>query len=213
MIEKPSIEAWLWATPNSNRVSIMLEELGLPYTVRPVNIRKREQFAPQVTALNPYGKIPILTIDGPEGRQVLFESGAILLHLAEAHGQFLPLEAAAKAEVLTWLMLVLTGLGPSMGQAHHWTALAPEKPQAAIDHSVRAATRAVEVIEARLGSSPYLCAAYSIADIAAYPWLHRLDWARLDLGRLPNIARWLDEVGSREAVKRGMAMPIGAKLE
>lgn len=213
MIEVSMIEAWLWATPNSNRVSILLEELGLAYVVRPVNIRKRGQFAPDVLALNPYGKIPIVVISGAQGRQVLFESGAILLHLAETHGRFLPQEAAAKAEVLTWLMLVLTGLGPVMGQAHHWTALAPEKPQAAIDHSVSAVIRACNVIDARLATSRYLCADYSIADIAAFPWLTRLDWAGLDLGTFQHIRRWHHEIGAREAVKRGMAMPIGAKLE
>ena len=207
------IEAWLWATPNSNRVSILLEELGLTYAVRPVNIRKREQFAPEVLALNPYGKIPIVVLDGPDGRQVLFESGAILLHLAETHGRFLPQEPAAKAEVLTWLMLVMTGLGPMMGQAHHWTALAPDKPKVAIDHSVNAVIRACNVIEARLATSRYLCTEYSIADIAAFPWLARLDWAGLDLGAFPHISRWHHEIGARPAVQRGMAMPIGAKLE
>ena len=207
------IEAWLWATPNSNRVSILLEELGLPYTVRPVNIRQREQFASEVLALNPYGKIPVVAMDGPQGRQVLFESGAILLHLAEAHGRFLPQDASARAEVMTWLMLVLTGLAPLMGQAHHWTALAPEKPRAAIDHTVSAVVRVCTVIDQRLDASRYFGAAYSIADIAAFPWLTRLGWAGLDLAQFPHIERWHGEIGARPAVQRGMAVPIGARLE
>ena len=207
------IEAWLWATPNSNRVSILLEELGLPYTVRPVNIRQREQFAPEVLALNPYGKIPIVVMDAPQGRQILFESGAILLHLAEAHGRFLPQDTSARAEVVTWLMLVLTGLAPLMGQAHHWTDLAPEKPRAAIDHTVSAVVRVRTVIDERLDASRYLGAEYSIADIAAFPWLTRLGWAGLDLAQFPHIDRWHREIRARPAVQRGMAVPTGAKLE
>lgn len=207
------IEAWLWATPNSNRVSILLEELGLPYSVRPVNIRQREQFAPEVLALNPYGKIPIVVMTGPQGRQILFESGAILIHLAEAHSRFLPQDASAKADALTWLMLILTGLAPLMGQAHHWTALAPEKPRAAIDHTVNAVVRVCKVIDERLAASRYLGAEYSIADIAAFPWLTRLSWADLDLAQFPHIGRWHQEIGARPAVLRGMSVPMGARLE
>lgn len=200
-----------WATPNSQRVSIMLEELGLPYQVRPVNIRAREQFAPEVVALNPYGKIPILV---EEGAPPLFESGAILLHLAEAHGRFLPPAGAARAETLAWLMVVLTSLGPFTGQAHHWTDLAPEKPEVARKHSVGLVERVYRLLDARLGTVPYLAGAeYGIADIAAYPWVAKRHWAEMRLEDWPNLARWFAEVGTRPAVIRGMQVPAGAKLD
>ncbi len=207
------IEAWLWATPNSNRVSILLEELGLTYQVHPVNIRKREQFAPEVLALNPYGKIPIVRFDGPNGRQTLFESGAILIHFAEAYGRLLPSEPSARAETLAWLMVALTGLGPMTGQAHHWSELAPEKSPVALSHTVSLVERAYGVLDARLAQSRYLGPDYSIADIAAFPWIARHAWATIDLSRFHHILRWYGDIGAREAVIRGMLVPRGAKLE
>ncbi|MCA3019770.1 MAG: glutathione S-transferase, partial [Rhodocyclaceae bacterium] len=128
----PGYHLYGWATPNTHRVTILLEELGLQYSVTGVNIRAREQFVPHILALNPFGKIPII-LEQRAGAAplVLFESGAILLHLAEAHGRFLPAGVSERAATLTWLMVALTGLGPAMGQAHHWTDLAPEKPEAA----------------------------------------------------------------------------------
>jgi GST-like protein len=195
-----------WATPNSQRVSIMLEELGLPYAVRPVNIRAREQFAPEVLALNPYGKIPILV--EPDGT-VLFESGAILLHLAAAQGRFVPDSAA-----LPWLMMVLTSLGAYTGQAHHWTELAPEKPEAARRHSVALVERVYRLLDGRLRDVTFLAGtAYSLADIAAWPWVAKHGWAEMDLAAFPNLARWFAEVGARPAVQRGMQVPAGARLE
>lgn len=201
-----------WATPNSQRVSIMLEELGLPYEVHPVNIRAREQFAPEVVALNPYGKIPILA---EEGQPPLFESGAILLHLAEAHGRFLPPSGdPARAETLAWLMVALTSLGPFTGQAHHWTGLAPEKPEAARKHTVGLVDRVYRLLDARLGTARFLAgAAYSIADIAAFPWVAKRHWAEMTLKDWPHLARWFAEVGARPAVVRGMNVPEGVTLD
>ncbi|MBP0466816.1 glutathione S-transferase family protein [Roseomonas sp. PWR1] len=200
-----------WATPNSQRVSIMLEECGLTYEAIGVNIRAREQFAPAIVALNPYGKIPILVEDG---LPPLFESGAILIHLAETHGRFLPRDPAARAQTLAWLMVALTSLGPMTGQAHHWTDLAPEKPEAARRHTVGLVERVYRLLEGRLTYQPHLAGAdYSIADIAAYPWIARHAWATLSLDDWPAIARWFAQVGARPAVLRGMQVPAGARLD
>jgi GSH-dependent disulfide-bond oxidoreductase len=198
-----------WATPNSQRVSILLEELGLPYEAHGVNIRRGEQFAPEILALNPYGKVPILVEEGA----VLFESGAILLHLAEREARFWPAAPAARAQALPWLMLVLTGLGPSTGQAHHWTELAPEKPEPARAHSVALVARIYAVLERRLAEVPHLAGAdYTIADIAAFPWIARHGWAEQDLAAHPALAAWFARIGARPAVRRGMQVPAGAVL-
>lgn len=200
-----------WATPNSQRVAILLEELGVAYEAVGVNIRAREQFAPAILALNPYGKVPILE---QPGRPPIFESGAILIHLAEAHGRFLPREEPARAAVMGWLMVALTSLGPFTGQAHHWTALAPETPEAARRHTAALVERVYRLLDGRLGEAPYLAGAdYTIADIAAWPWVAKHGWAAMRLADFPNLARWFAMVGDRPAVKRGMLVPKGAKLE
>ena len=203
---------YAWATPNSQRVSIMLEELGLPYEVRPVNIRAREQFAPEVVALNPYGKIPILV---EEGRPPLFESGAILLHLAETHGRFLPPAGdPARAETLAWMMVALTSVGPFTGQAHHWTGLAPEKPEAARRHTVGLVERVYRLLDSRLGATRFLAGDdYSIADIAAFPWVAKKHWAEMTLDDRPHLARWFADIATRPAVMRGMNVPAGVTLD
>jgi len=203
---------YAWATPNSQRVSILMEELGLPYEVRPVNIRAREQFAPEVVALNPYGKIPILV---EEGRPPLFESGAILLHLAETHGRFLPPAGdPARAETLAWLMVALTSVGPFTGQAHHWTGLAPEKPEAARRHTVGLVERVYRLLDTRLGATRFLAGDdYSIADIAAFPWVAKKHWAEMTLDDRPHLARWFADIAARPAVIRGMDVPAGVTLD
>lgn len=203
---------YCWATPNSQRVSIMLEELDLAYAVRPVNIRAREQFAPEVVALNPYGKIPILV---DQGAPPLFESGAILLHLAERHDRFLPPPGdPARAETLAWLMVVLTSLGPFTGQAHHWTGLAPEKPEAARRHTVGLVERVYRLLDGRLAKARFLAGdAYSIADIAAFPWVAKRHWAEMTLQDWPHLERWFAEIHARPAVMRGMNVPAGVTLD
>ncbi|MBX9594281.1 MAG: glutathione S-transferase family protein [Roseomonas sp.] len=196
-----------WATPNSQRVSIMLEECGLAYAVTGVNIRAREQFAPEILALNPYGKIPILVEDG----RAIIESGAILLHLAERHGV---LWGEDRATTLSWLMVALTSLGPFTGQAHHWTDLAPEKPEAARAHSTALVDRVYRLLEGRLAAVPCLAGqACSIADIAAYPWVAKHHWAARELSATPYLAAWFARMGERPAVRRGMRVPEGARLE
>jgi GST-like protein len=189
-----------------------MEELGLPYEVRPVNIRAREQFAPEVVALNPYGKIPILV---EEGRPPLFESGAILLHLAETHGRFLPPAGdPARAETLAWLMVALTSVGPFTGQAHHWTGLAPEKPEAARRHTVGLVERVYRLLDTRLGATRFLAGDdYSIADIAAFPWVAKKHWAEMTLDDRPHLARWFADIAARPAVIRGMDVPAGVTLD
>jgi GST-like protein len=207
------LTAWLWATPNSNRISVLFEELGLAYRVVGVNIRKKEQFAPEIVALNPYGKVPIVRWQDQQGEHVLFESGAILLDFADRHGRFLPSDRTLRQVTLSWLMVALTGLAPTMGQAHHWTDLAPEKSDAAVAHSVAAVKRVYRLLDQRLEQSAFLADAYSIADIAALPWIARSHWATLDLADYPHLRRWHDELMARPAVQRGMAIPVGARLE
>lgn len=205
-----------WASPNSQRASIMLEECGLDYEVRGLNIRKRETHTPDILALNPYGKVPILVEDAQDGGAplVLFESGAILIHLAETQRMLLPAEPRARAETMAWLMVVLTSLGPFSGQAHHWTELSPEKPEVARVHSVGTVTRVYRVLEARLAAHRHIAGdAYSIADVAAYPWVWRHGWAEQRLEDTPHLLRWFEEMGARPAVQRGMATPQGARLE
>ena len=208
------LEAWLWATPNSRRVSLLFAELGLEYRVHPVNIRQREQFAPEVLALNPYGKLPIVRWREAGEERVLTESGAILLHFGAAVPALFPGEGMARAEVLQWFMFAMTSLGPMTGQAHHWTELAPEKPPAARAHSVALARRAYDVLEARLEETgAFLAGAHSLADIAAYPWVAVHDWAAIELADFPATAAWLDRVAARPATAAGMAVPHGARLE
>ena len=210
----PTLRFYGWATPNSQRVSIMLEELGLAYTAQGVNIRARAQFTPEILALNPYGKIPILVETRRQGPPlVLFESGAILLHLAERHGRFLPSAAEERATTLAWLMVVLTSLGPFTGQAHHWTELAPVRPEAAQTHSVALVTRVYRLLEARLAEVPYLAGDdYSVVDIAAYPWIARHAWAWQSLDDYPRLTAWFALLGERAGVQAGMQVPAGARL-
>ena len=213
--QRPALHFYGWATPNSQRVSIMLEECGLTYGVTGVNIRARQQFAPEILALNPYGKIPIL-VEEREGAPplVLFESGAILLHLAERHGRLLPASGDARSTTLSWLMVVLTSLAPFTGQAHHWTELAPEQPEAARVHSVALVTRVYRLLDTRLADVPYLGgAACSIADIAAWPWIAKHGWAEQDLAATPHLSAWFARMADRPAVQRGMMIPAGARLE
>lgn len=209
------IDTWLWATPNSNRVSILLEELGFAYRVHPVNIRKKEQFAPDIVAMNPYGKIPIVKVRAPGEEQtlLLFESGAILQHFADMTGQLLPQAGPERAETLIWFNLVMTGLAPPMGQAHHWSALAVEPNPSALAHCIGMVERVFHVLEKRLAINRNLGHDYSIADIAAFPWIARSSWALMDLSRFPAIARWHAELAERPAVQRGMNRPEGARLE
>jgi GST-like protein len=207
------LTAYLFATPNSHRVSILFEELGLAYRIVPVNIRRREQFAPGILALNPYGRVPIVTWSEGLDRRVLFESVAIIETFADMAGRLLPGAGQARADTLAWTMLAATSLGPMTGQAHHWHHLAAEPNPAAAAHTRSLVARACRVLDRRLGEVEHLAADYSIADIAAFPFVARLCWARLALTEYPNLARWHDAVAARPAVRRGVAIPHGIRLD
>jgi GSH-dependent disulfide-bond oxidoreductase len=201
------IEVYSWATPNGHKVHIMLEECGLPYRVHAVDIGAGEQFDPAFLAISPNNKIPaIVDPDGPDGRPIsLFESGAILLYLAGKTGRFLPDGVAAKYDVLQWLMFQMGGVGPMLGQAHHFRIYAPEKIPYAVDRYTNEARRLYAVMDKRLARSRYLGGAeYSIADMAVFPWLRSWKNQGIDWNDYPTLKGWYDEIAGRPAVKRGV---------
>jgi GST-like protein len=203
------IDLYTWGTPNGRKVSIMLEEIELPYEVHPVNLRKREQFTPEFLAINPNNKIPaIIDRDGPDGRPfTLFESGAILMYLAEKTDKLMPQEIKARYEVIQWLMFQMGGIGPTFGQAHHFLRSAPEKVPYAIERYRKETRRFYNVLDKRLAARPFLADDYSIADIATYPWVARYEWHEVRLEEFSRVKRWFDEISSRPAVQRGMQVP------
>ncbi len=203
------IDLYTWTTPNGRKVSIMLEETGLAYRVKPVNIGKGEQFAPDFLAISPNNRIPaIVDHDGPHGQPMpLFESGAILLYLAYKTGKFLPTDVTQQFQVIQWLMFQMGGVGPMFGQAHHFLRAAPEPVPYAIERYTNEARRLYKVLDQQLQGRPYLAGDYSIADIATYPWIARHEWHQVDLGDFPAVQQWFGRVGARPAVQRGMAVP------
>jgi len=208
------IDVYSWATPNGHKVHIMLEECGLPYRVHAVNIGNGEQFAPEFLAISPNNKIPaIVDADGPDGKPMsLFESGAILLYLAAKTGRFLPDDTRGKYEVLQWLMFQMGGVGPMLGQAHHFRIYAPEKIAYAIDRYSNEAQRLYGVMDTRLANSKYLGGkAYSIADIAVFPWLRSWKNQGIDWADFPHLKGWFDEVAARPAVMRGVEVLASAR--
>jgi GST-like protein len=201
------IEVYSWATPNGHKVHIMLEECGLPYRVHPVDIGAGDQFKPEFLAISPNNKIPAITDpQGPGGKPIsLFESGAILLYLAGKTGRFMPTDVAAKYEVLQWLMFQMGGVGPMLGQAHHFRIYAPEKIAYAVDRYTNEAQRLYGVMNKRLAKSKYLGGAeYSIADIAVFPWLRSWKNQGINWNDFPHLKGWFDEVAARPAVVRGV---------
>jgi GST-like protein len=201
------IDVYTWATPNGHKVHIMLEECGLAYAVHPVNIGAGDQFRPEFLAISPNNKIPaIVDSEGPEGRAIsLFESGAILVYLASKTGRFLPKADRKKFEVLQWLMFQMGGVGPMLGQAHHFRMYAPEKLPYAIDRYTNEAKRLYGVIDARLARSEWLgCDEYSIADIATFPWLRSWKNQGVVLDDYPHLKSWFERIEARPAVQRGV---------
>jgi GST-like protein len=208
------IEVYSWATPNGHKVHIMLEECGLPYRVHPVDIGTGAQFAPEFLAISPNNKIPAITDpDGPDGKPIsLFESGAILLYLAGKTGRFLPADTVGKYEVLQWLMFQMGGVGPMLGQAHHFRIYAPEKIPYAVDRYTNEAKRLYGVMNKRLAKSKYLGGAeYSVADMAVYPWLRSWKNQGIDWNDHPHLRGWFDEIGARPAVLRGCEVLASAR--
>ena len=203
------IEVYSWATPNGHKVHIMLEECGLPYRVTPVDIGAGDQFSPEFLRISPNNKIPaIVDPDGPDGRSIsLFESGAILLYLAGKTGRLLPAEVAERYRVLEWLMFQVGGVGPMLGQAHHFRLYAPEKIPYAIERYTNEAQRLYAVMNRQLASTTYIAGAeYSIADIAIFPWLRSWKNQGIDWNDYPHLRGWFDEIGARPAVQRGVAV-------
>lgn len=203
------IEIWTWPTPNGQKVHIAVEELGLPYTLVPVAIGKGEQFKPEFLAINPNHRIPaIVDNDGPGGRFTLFESGAILIYLAEKVGRLMPSDPASRYVCLQWLMFQMGGVGPMFGQYNHFANYAPEKIPYAIERYQNEANRLIRVLEKRLSEADYLAGReYSIADIATFPWVRSA--ARrggVSLDAAPNVAHWVEAISARPGVIRGLAL-------
>jgi glutathione S-transferase len=200
------IDLYTWTTPNGRKVSIALEEMELPYTVHPVPIRTGMQKTPTFLAINPNGRIPAI-VDRDAGDFAVFESGAILIYLAEKSGRLMPSEAKARSVVLQWLMWQMGGLGPMHGQANVFNRYFPEKIPAVIKRYQDETRRLFEVMDTRLADHAFLAGDYSIADIACWPWVMQHDWAGVAIEDLPHLSRWLDEIGARPAVKRGFDVP------
>ncbi|ATE61403.1 glutathione S-transferase family protein [Thauera sinica] len=204
------ITLYTWGTPNGYKISIALEELGLEYDVRKINITRNEQFDPTFLALNPNNKIPVIVDgDGPDGNPItVFESGAILIYLAEKTGRLLPADVRARYETLQWLMFQMGSIGPMLGQAHHFLRFAPDVIPYAIDRYSKEAARLYGVLNGRLRSRDWLAGTeYSIADIATFPWIARHEWQGIDLARYPEVKRWFDAIAARPAVQRGLEVP------
>jgi GST-like protein len=208
MMNLTPIDFYSWATPNGRKISIALEEMGLPYTLHKVDISKGEQFAPEFLAISPNNKIPaIFDPDGPGGSSIsVFESGAILIYLAEKSGKFLPKDERGRLLALQWLMFQMGGLGPMLGQTHHFLHFAPEKVPYAIERYKAEAKRLYGVLNKRLGEADFLAGDYSIADMAAYPWIAVHARQEIVISEFPHVARWLSAVGSRPAVQKGMGV-------
>ena len=207
------IDLYTWTTPNGRKISIMLEEIGLPYKVVPVNLGKEENFKPEFTSINPNQKIPaIIDRDVEGGPLAIFESGAILIHLAEKTGRLLPKDVRGRAAVLQWLMYQMSHVGPIIGQVGHFVNQAPEKIPYAIQRFVNESVRIVDVLNTGLAGREYLAGEYSIADIATYPWVEAA-WKPFQamlpekVGEMRDVKRWLETMAARPAVQRGMAVP------
>jgi GST-like protein len=203
------IELYTWTTPNGRKVSIMLEELALPYRVHPVNIGQGEQFKPEYVKINPNSKIPsIVDPEGPDGEPItMMESGAILIYLAGKTGKLLPAAVRDRTVALQWLMFQMGGVGPIFGQVHHFLRAAREQVPYAIERYTRETRRLYGVLNERLKDNEYLANGYSIADIATYPWVARYEWHKTDLNDFPHVKRWFDAISARPAVQRGMKVP------
>lgn len=204
------IDLYTWTTPNGRKVSIMLEETGLPYRVHAVNIGAGEQHSPEFLAISPNNRIPaIVDQEGPEGTPyALFESGAILLYLSWKTGRFLPSSPREKFEVIQWLMFQMGGVGPMFGQVHHFLRSAPAPVPYAIERYSKETRRLYRVLNTHLETHEYLGSEYSVADIATYPWVARHEWHKVDLLEFPAVKRWFDQVGARPAVQLGMKVPV-----
>ena len=200
------IDLYTAATPNGWKASIALEELAMPYDVKALRLDQLDQKSESFLRINPNGRIPAI-VDRDAGDFAVFESGAILLYLAEKAGRLIPADAKGRSLVVQWLMFQMGGVGPMQGQANVFFRYAPEKIPFAIDRYQKETRRLYEVMDRRLGEAEYLAGDYSIADIATWPWVSIHDWAGVPIDGLDHLQRWLDAVGARPAVQRGRAVP------
>ena len=200
------IELYTAATPNGWKASVTLEELDLPYETHAIDLGKGEQKTDWFLKISPNGRIPAI-VDGDEDNLAIFESGAIMIHLAEKAGRLLPSDTAGRARVIQWVMFQMGGVGPMMGQANVFYRYASEKIDYAINRYQAECRRLFEVLDHRLSAAEYLAGDYSIADIATYPWVSTYDWSGVSIEGLDRLRTWLEKVGSRPAVIRGMAIP------
>jgi len=205
-----ALDVYSWPTPNGHKIHIMVEELGVPYNAIPINITKGDQFEPKFLAINPNNKIPALVDNDVEGEPVkVFESGAILIYLAEKYGKFLPKSGKARYEVIEWVMWQMGGIGPMLGQVNHFKRYAPEKIEYAINRYANEGKRLIGVLEKQLGKSTYVAGEeYSIADMAILPWVRQFTFDNLELKveDYPNYKRWHDLLNARPAVQRGLTI-------
>jgi GSH-dependent disulfide-bond oxidoreductase len=199
------IDLYTWTTPNGRKVSILLEELGVPYTVHPVNINENEQFAPDFLEISPNNKIPAI-VDRVTGTR-LMESGAIMLYLADKAGRLLPRDGEARHRVIEWLMWQMGGVGPVLGQAHHFLRFNKGAAPYAEERFSKEAHRLYGVLDRRLAEREFVADSYSIADIAIWPWISRFEWQNVDLDQYPNVKRWYTTIAQRPAVQKGYDIP------
>jgi len=202
------IELHAWPTPNGYKISILLEELGLPYQVVPVDIGKGEQFKPAFLKISPNNKMPaIVDTEGPDGKPIsVFESGAIMIYLAEKHGRFLPKDARGRTQVMEWLMFQMASVGPMFGQNGHFRNYAPEPMPYAVDRYTNETKRIYGVMDRRLGEVPFLAGDYSIADMAVFPWTRSWERQGVVLSDYPKVKAWFDAIAARPAVQKGLEL-------
>ncbi|VVO24906.1 Disulfide-bond oxidoreductase YfcG [Pseudomonas fluorescens] len=200
------IDLYTAATPNGHKVSIVLEELGLPYTVHALSFDKKEQKSEDFLKINPNGRIPAI-VDRANGDFAVFESGAILIYLAEMTGKLLPADPKGRSVVLQWLMFQMGGIGPMQGQANVFFRYFPEKLQGAIDRYQHETRRLYEVLDTRLQTEEFLAGDYSIADIATFPWVRGYEWSGVSVDGLTALQRWMSTLEARPTVQRGLLVP------
>ena len=199
------IDFYTWTTPNGRKVSILLEELGIPYNVISINIGKGEQNFPDFLKISPNNKIPAI-VDHETGA-ALMESGAILIYLSEKYEMFLPRDKVRKSSVIEWLMWQMGGLGPILGQVHHFTHFNPGRSSYAENRFHEEADRLYKVLDSRLENRKYICDEYSIVDMACWPWVSRYEWQKINLSKYPCVRRWYRQLLQREAVQAGYHVP------
>ncbi len=200
------IDLYTWSTPNGRKVSIMLEEVALPYTAHAINISKDEQFKPEFLAISPNNRIPAIV--DRDNDLALFESGAILMYLAEKTGKFWPADEKGRWATMQWLMWQMGGIGPMLGQVHHFVRFNKGKAPYAEERYLKEAARLYGVLDRQLAKSEFVAGDYSIADMSIWPWISRFEWQGIDLAQFPHVTRWYKEIAARPAVQKGYQVPV-----